>query len=72
MSEKNKKCIVCFSIRYFIAAVIMLIILSLTMTNKLHYLSVVTPNNFAKLVISVGMLVFFVKLYSYFKNKNKN
>ncbi|MBD75257.1 MAG: hypothetical protein CMM96_07235 [Rickettsiales bacterium] len=69
MSEKNKKCIICYSIRYFIAAVILLIIVSLTMSNKLHYLSFITPENFAWLVIIAGSLVFIVKLFLYFKNK---
>ena len=70
MSEKNKKCIICYSIRYFIVAVIMLIVVSLTMTNQLHYLSIITPNNFAKLVMFLGMIIFSIKLYEYLKGKD--
>ncbi len=65
-----KGCRLCLIIRYFIASVFLLIIISLTMEEDLHYLSFVTPWNAVYLIIFLGVLLFVWKLYVYFKTKN--
>ncbi|MBD22802.1 MAG: hypothetical protein CL572_03965 [Alphaproteobacteria bacterium] len=65
-----KNCRLCSIIRYFIASVFFLIIISLTMDENLHYLSFVTPWNAVYLIISLGVILFLWKLYLYIKTKN--
>ena len=65
-----KGCRLCMIIRYFIACVFFLIIVALTLGDNLHYLSFITPWNAVYLIISLGIILFFWKLYVYFKTKN--
>ncbi len=65
-----KKCFLCLAIRYFIFAVLFIIIVSLTLSDNLHYLSFVSPKNFAYLIILLGLLLFIGKLFFYIKNKD--
>lgn len=65
-----KKCFLCLAIRYFIFAVLFIIIVSLTLSDNLHYLSFVNPKNFAYLIILLGLLLFIGKLFFYIKNKD--
>jgi len=65
-----KKCRICIIIRYFIASVFFLIIVALTMSENLHYLSFITPWNAVYLIISLGVVLFVWKLFVYIKTKN--
>jgi len=65
-----KKCRICIIIRYFIASVFFLIIVALTMSENLHYLSFITPWNAVYLIISLGVVLFLWKLFVYIKTKN--
>ncbi len=65
-----KNCRTCVFIRYFLSSVLLIIIIGLTMTDNLHYLSFITPWNAAILVLLVGVLIFVTKLLEYFKTRN--
>ena len=65
-----KNCRLCTIIRFFLAAVLLIIIISLSMSENLYYLSFITPWNAAFFVIGSGILLFLWKLYVYFKTKN--
>ena len=65
-----KNCRICTIIRYFLVAVVFIIILALTVNDKLHYLSFVTSWNAAILILFFGLLLFLYKIYEYMKSKN--
>ena len=65
-----KDCRLCTIIRYFIASIFLLVIVSLTMSENLHYLAFVTPWNAVYLIITLGIILFLWKLYVYIKTKN--
>ncbi len=65
-----KNCRVCSFIRYFLAFVLLLIIISLTFQDNLGYLSFVTPWNAAILIFVVGFCVFLFKLIEYLIQKD--
>ena len=65
-----KNCRICTIIRYFLVAVVFIIILALTVNDKLHYLSFVTSWNAAVLILFLGLLLFLYKVYEYLKSKN--
>ena len=59
----------CLIIRYFIVAVLILILVALLFTDKMKYLSFINPEKFSYFVIMIGILVFLFKLYIHFKTK---
>ncbi len=63
------KCTNCLIIRYFIVAVLMLIIIGLVFTENLKYLSFINPELVAYLIFIVGILLFLAKTFNYYKNK---
>tara|TARA_X000000368_G_C22838360_1_gene626465 strand:+ start:123 stop:323 length:201 start_codon:yes stop_codon:yes gene_type:complete len=65
-----KNCRICLIIRYFVLSVIFLIIISVTLTDDLHYLSFITPWNAVRLIFLLGFFVFIVKLIEYKKSKD--
>jgi len=65
-----KNCRICTIIRYFLVSVVFLIILALTVSDKLNYLSFVTSWNAAALILFLGVLLFLYKIYEYLKSKN--
>ena len=65
-----KNCRICTIIRYFLVAVVFIIILALTVNDRLHYLSFVTSWNAAILILFFGLLLFLYKVYEYMKSKN--
>ena len=65
-----KNCRICTIIRYFLVAVVFIVILALTVNDKLHYLSFVTSWNAAALILLLGLLLFLYKVYEYLKSKN--
>ena len=70
--KKNYVCKNCYIIRFFLIAVIFIILLALIQNDKLHYLDFVTPLNAATLIIILGLVMFLIKLTIYLLNKNNN
>ena len=60
----------CLIIRYFIVAVLVIILAALLFTDKMKYLSFINPTKISYLVIIVGVFVFLFKLFSYLKKKS--
>ena len=60
----------CLIIRYFIVAVLVIILAALLFTDKMKYLSFINPEKISYLVIVLGILVFLFKLYSYSKKNS--
>ena len=74
-SKKTKleyKCQNCQIIRIFLICVVFIIIIALIQSDKLHYLNFVTPLNAAIFIISLGFLMFFLKLIKYIFEKKQN
>ncbi len=65
-----KNCRICIYIRYFLAFVLLIIIIALTFDEELEYLSFITPWNAAILVFITGICIFLYKLLEYFKQKD--
>tara|TARA_B100000242_G_scaffold288305_1_gene256322 strand:- start:37 stop:237 length:201 start_codon:yes stop_codon:yes gene_type:complete len=65
-----KNCRICSYIRYFLAFVLLLIIISLTFKDNLGYLSFVTPWNAAILIFFAGFCLFLFKLIEYLNEKD--
>ena len=60
----------CLIIRYFIIAVLVIILAALLFTDKMKYLSFINPTKISYLVIIAGIFVFLFKLFSYLKKKS--
>ena len=60
----------CLIIRYFMIAVLVIILAALLFTDKMKYLSFINPEKISYLVIVLGTLVFLFKLFSYLKTKS--
>ena len=60
----------CLIIRYFIIAVLVIILAALLFTDKMKYLSFINPEKISYLVIILGTLVFLFKLFNYIKKKS--
>ena len=70
--KKNYVCKNCYIIRFFLIAVIFIILLALIQNDKLHYLDFVTPSNAATLIVFLGVIMFLVKLSKYVFEKKKH
>ncbi len=57
----------CLIIRYFLIAVLFIILVGLVFTDKTHYLSIIKPDYLAYLILFLGLLIFIIKLYQYLK-----
>ena len=60
----------CLIIRYFIIAVLVIILAALLFTDKMKYLSFINPEKISYLVIILGGLVFLFNVFSYLKKKS--
>ena len=60
----------CIIIRYFIVAVLVIILAAFLFTDKMQYLSFINPEKISYLVIILGTLVFLFKLFIYLKKKS--
>tara|TARA_Y100000766_G_scaffold265822_1_gene259681 strand:- start:147 stop:347 length:201 start_codon:yes stop_codon:yes gene_type:complete len=65
-----KHCRVCSFIRYFLAFVLLIIIVALTFQDNLAYLSFINPWNTAILIFIAGILLFIFKLIEYLNEKD--
>ena len=70
--EKPYKCRNCYIIRFFLLAVVFILLLALIQSDNLHYLDFVTPTNAATLIIILGVIMFLIKLTNYFFEKKNN
>ena len=70
--EKPYKCRNCYIIRFFLLAVVFIILFALIQSDNLHYLDFVTPTNAATLIIILGVIMFLIKLTNYFFEKKNN
>ena len=70
--QTEQKCQNCQIIRIFLLSVVLIIIVALIQSDKLHYLNFVTPLNAAIFIISLGLIMFFIKLTKYFLEKKHN
>jgi len=72
--ETNKpyECRNCYIIRFFLLAVVFIVLLALIQSDKLHYLDFVTPANAATLIVFLGVIMFLVKLTKYVFEKKKH
>ncbi len=57
----------CLIIRYFIVAVLIIILAAFLFTDKMEYLSFINPEKVSYLIIVIGILIFLYKLYNYLK-----
>ena len=67
--KKVYKCKNCQIIRIFLLSVVFIVLLALIQNDKLHYLNFVTPFNAALLIISLGLLMFVIKLTKFILEK---
>ena len=70
--KKSYKCRNCYIIRFFLLAVIFIVLFALIQSENLHYLQFVTPKNAATLIIILGLIMFLIKLTYYFFEKKNN
>ena len=70
--EKVYKCRNCYIIRFFLLAVVFIILFALVQSDNLHYLDFITPTNAATLIIILGVIMFLIKLGNYFFEKKNN
>ena len=68
----NLKCQNCRIIRFFLLSVLLIVLLGFIKNDKLPYLQIVTPQNAAIVIISLGLIMFLIKLGKYFLEKNQD
>ena len=71
-TKKPYECRNCYIIRFFLLAVVFIILLALIQSDKLHYLDFVTPSNAATLIVFLGVIMFLIKLSKYVFEKKKH
>ena len=71
-TKKPYECRNCYIIRFFLLAVVFIVLLALIQSDKLHYLDFVTPSNAATLIIISGVIMFLVKLTKHIIEKKKS
>ena len=64
-------CFTCRLIRSFIMATIMLIVLGLLATDKLHLLEFISTDMIAMIILLAGVLLFLFKLWQWRSNKTE-
>ena len=57
----------CLIIRYFLIAVLFIVLVGLVFTDKTHYLSIIKPDYLAYLILFIGFFIFIIKLYQHLK-----
>ena len=65
----TKTCQNCRVIRIFLLIVLFILLLGVIKSDKLHYLQIVTPMNAAVTIISLGCLMFIIKLIKHLAEK---
>ena len=62
-----QNCRSCLIIRYFLIAVLFIILIGLVFTDKTHYLAIIKPDYLAYLILILGTFIFIIKLYKYLR-----
>ena len=62
-----ENCRNCLIIRYFLFAVLFLVLVGLVFTDKTHYLAIIKPHYLAYLILIIGLVIFIIKLYQHLK-----
>ena len=62
-----QNCRNCLIIRYFLIAVLFIILIGLVFTDKTHYLAIIKPHYLAYLILILGAFIFIIKLYKYLR-----
>ena len=70
--DKENNCRLCFFLRVFLISVLFLIIVSFTLTDKLHLLAYINSWNAAIAILAVGILVFIGKIFQYFTKQKSS
>ena len=70
--RQTSKCQNCRIIRFFLLSVLLISLLAFIKNDKLHYLQIVTPQNAAIVIISMGLIMFLIKLTKYFLERNQD
>ena len=70
LCKNMANCKNCLIIRYFIVAVLVIILAAFLFTDKMKYLSFINTEKVSYLVIILGIIVFLFKLFSYYKKKS--
>ena len=70
-TKTKPKCKNCQIIRIFLLSVAFIILLSLIKSDKLHYLKIVTPTNAAYFIITLGLIMFCLKVIKHLIEKKK-
>ena len=70
--KKPYECRNCYIIRFFLLAVVFIVLFALIQNDNLHYLDFVTPSNAATLIILLGVIMFLVKLTKYVFERKKH
>ena len=64
-----KVCQNCRVIRIFLLSVLFILLLGVIKSDKLHYLQIITPMNAALTIITLGCLMFIIKLIKHLAEK---
>ena len=70
--KKTYRCRNCYIIRFFLLAVVFIVLFSLIQSDNLHYLDFVTPTNAATLILVLGIIMFLIKVTKYVFDKKNN
>ena len=62
-------CFTCKIIRSFILASVMLLVLALIASDKMHYINFVTSEFIATIIITLGLIMFFIKLLIWLRER---
>jgi len=64
-----RTCQNCRVIRIFLLSVLFILLLGVIKSDKLHYLQIITPMNAALTIITLGCLMFIIKLVKHLSEK---
>ena len=65
----SRTCQNCRVIRIFLLSVLFILLLGVIKSDKLHYLQIITPMNAALTIITLGCLMFIIKLIKHLSEK---
>ena len=69
LNISQKTCQNCRVIRIFLLSVLFILLLGVIKSDKLHYLQIITPMNAALTIITLGCLMFIIKLIKHLAEK---
>ena len=69
LNTAPRTCQNCRVIRIFLLSVLFILLLGVIKSDKLHYLQIITPMNAALTIITLGCLMFIIKLIKHLSEK---